>query len=69
MWIAQLWAKSIEPFFVNGPSLIQRFKVSVDEREARSRFFNAKMSTSENVAEYAQRIVLDAENSVSFDKL
>jgi Retrotransposon gag protein len=48
-------------------ALIQRFHVSVDEREARSRFFHAQMKISETVAEYAQRIELDAVDSIPVD--
>jgi Retrotransposon gag protein len=54
----------IENYFKFKDALIQRFQVSVDEREARSRFFNAQMKISETVAEYAQRIELDAVDAV-----
>jgi hypothetical protein len=37
----------------------------VDEKEARYRFFNAQMSNSETVADFEQRIELDAEESIS----
>jgi hypothetical protein len=48
-------------------ALVERFEVSVDEKEARYRFFNAQMTDSETVADFEQRIELDAEESISHD--
>jgi len=46
-------------------ALVERFEVIIDEKEARYRFFNAQMSNFETVADFEQRIELDAAESIS----
>jgi Zinc knuckle len=57
----------IESYLEFKKALIQRFEVSIDEKEARYRFFNAQMKNSESVADFEQRIELDAEAAISKD--